>query len=129
MVLMDDILDFVWIEVGVMLIEMGDVNVYDVFLSIIEFVCREVEEKGILFMFSVNEELGELCVDEKCFCQIVFNLFFNVLIFMFVGGIIDVNGDWLFYQIWILVMDIGQGIDLEYQLIVFDCFESCMLIG
>ncbi len=124
MVLMDDILDLARIEAGVMSIETSEVDAYDVLSSTIELARREAEEKGISLKLSANEDLGEMCADEKRLRQIVFNLLSNALTFTPAGGTIDVDGDRSPHQIRISVTDTGQGIDPEHQPIVFDRFES-----
>lgn len=107
-----------------------EVEVLDLCVQLIEVMCVQelvVEGKVLNISLVLFDDLCLVLGDVMCLQQILWNLFFNVIKFIFVEGIVVVIlvvdvGYWL-----IIVIDFGDGIVFEFLCYLFGCF--CQVDG
>lgn len=91
----DDILDYLKIEIGKMILDFIFFDIGFMFSECIDLFCQCVEEKGIEFIIYIQGDvLFQVKGDIICICQVFVNLIFNVIKFIDYGEVvIDINKD------------------------------------
>ncbi|MCK5920826.1 MAG: HAMP domain-containing histidine kinase, partial [Methylococcales bacterium] len=121
----DDILDFAAIEADVIDLELGDVDLYFLLESALEYVAVKADDTRIGLKLVCPKDIGIIRADEKRIKQIVYNLLSNALRFTKPSGTIELgaaNEDDSGIRIW--VKDDGVGIPSDRQPQVFESFKS-----
>jgi len=121
----DDILDIAAIEANVLDLDLGDVNVYDMLDTALDYVGTKADDTKIALKLKCQEDIGIIRADETRLKQVVYNLLSNALRFTKPGGTIILGADKASeggVTIW--VKDDGVGIPSERQPQVFESFKS-----
>lgn len=121
----DDILDIAAIEANVLDLALGDVDVYAMLFTAIDYVATKAEDTKIALRLDCPKDVGTIRADETRLKQVVYNLLSNALRFTKSGGRIELGGrptDDGGVMIW--VKDDGVGIPPEHQPKVFESFQS-----
>ena len=121
----DDILDIAAIEANVLDLALGDVDVYAMLFTALDYVATKAEDTKIALRLDCPKDVGTIRADETRLKQVVYNLLSNALRFTKSGGRIELGGrptDDGGVMIW--VKDDGVGIPPEHQPKVFESFQS-----
>lgn len=121
----DDILDIAAIDANVLDLELGDVAIYAMLDTALDYVGTKAEDTKIALQLKCPEDIGIIRADEQRLKQVVYNLLSNALRFTKPGGTIVLGADKADgggVTIW--VKDDGVGIPSERQPQVFESFKS-----
>lgn len=121
----DDILDIAAIEADKLDLELGDVDVFVLLDTALDFVATKADDTRVTLDLVCDEDLGIVRADETRLKQVVYNLLTNALRFTKPGGFIELGAERSAgggVRIW--VRDTGVGIPLTKQASVFESFES-----
>jgi len=122
--LIDDILDLATIDAGTMELNIDDVDVNAVMLSVARVVKDQVNSVGAKLQVSVPGGIGTFRGDEKRVKQMLFNLLSNSLAFTTHGGTILLKARRTENSMEFTVTDTGRGIEPADQTRIFDRFET-----
>lgn len=126
--LFENLLGWAKLQSDVLIVIFEEIELWDVIESIVCLVKFNLDNKKIQFDFNILEDVWVM-VDLYMFNVIVCNLIFNVIKFMFIGGVIIVivveDGD----EVVIKVVDIGVGILLENLDKIFNFNVQIMIEG
>ena len=122
--LIDDILDLATIGAGTMQLNIEEVDVNAIMLSVARVVRDQVNSVGAKFQISIPADAGTFKGDEKRIKQMLFNLLSNSLAFITRGGTISLIAKRQENTMEFTVADTGRGIELADQARIFDCFET-----
>jgi len=122
--LIDDILDLATIDAGAMRLNIDDVDVNAIMLSVARIIKDQVNAAGARFQISIPGDIGTFRGDEKRVKQMLFNLLSNSLAFTTHGGTISLKARRLDNSMEFTVTDTGRGIEPTEQARIFDRFET-----
>jgi signal transduction histidine kinase len=122
--LIDDILDLSKVEAGRMELNLSKVHVASAIDNALTLVRERATRHGIALSANVDDNIGEITVDERKLKQILLNLLSNAVKFTPEGGRIDVSARNLESRVEISVADTGIGIAPEDQAAVFEEFRQ-----
>ncbi len=122
--LIDDILDLATIDAGAMQLNIEDVDVNAIMLSVARVVKDQVNSVGARFQISVPGDVGSFRGDEKRVKQMLFNLLSNSLAFTTRGGTVSLKVKRNENTMEFTVTDTGRGIEPSHQVHIFDRFET-----
>jgi signal transduction histidine kinase len=120
----DDILDIAAIDADTVDLELGDVDLYYLLESALDYVATKAEDTHVSLTLNAHEDVGIMRADEKRIKQIVHNLLGNALRFTKRDGKIELGADGDEQSVRIWVKDNGAGIPAEQQPQVFESFSS-----
>ncbi len=120
----DDILDIAAIEANKLDLELGDVDVFDLLDTAMDYVATKADDTKIAITLKCAEDIGKIRADQKRLKQIVYNLLSNALRFTKSGGHIELGAKSADGGVTIWVKDDGVGIPPERQPQVFESFQS-----
>ncbi|HFB55151.1 MAG TPA: PAS domain-containing sensor histidine kinase [Hellea balneolensis] len=120
----DDILDIAAIDADTVDLELGDVDLYYVLETALDYVATKAEDTHVSLSLNAHEDVGIMRADEKRIKQIVHNLLGNALRFTKRDGKIELGADGDEQSVRIWVKDNGAGIPAEQQPQVFESFNS-----
>jgi len=121
----ENILDIAAIEANVLDLTLGDVEVYSMLFTALDYVATKAEDTKIALRLDCPKDVGTIRADETRLKQVVYNLLSNALRFTKSGGRIELGArptDDGGVMIW--VKDDGVGIPPEHQPKVFESFQS-----
>lgn len=121
--LINNILDLATIEAGLMVLDIGTVDVRDMLKSMLNLTHERIQNKNLDVSFRCDQEVGRLDGDERRLKQVVFNLLSNAIKFTPSGGNIELGARREGDVIALWVSDTGIGIDREEFDRVFDKFS------
>jgi PAS domain S-box-containing protein len=132
--LMNDILDLSKIEAGKLEIQYETVNLILVFQEIEQIFIQECEHKGLRLLIIIEENVPKLIYfDAVRLRQILFNVLSNAIKFTDKGYIkiivknqtkLEDNADKSLFNLQILIIDTGIGIEPEQQERIFESFTQ-----
>ena len=120
----DDILDIAAIEANVLDLDLGDVDIYALLESTLDYAVTRTEDAEIQTRLNCPRDIGMIRADRSRLRQVVFNLLLNALRFTKPGGQVEVGAARSDGGLRIWVKDDGEGIPTEQQPQVFDSFQS-----
>lgn len=120
----DDILDIAAIEANVLDLELGDVDIFELLDTSLDYVATKAEDTKIGLTLECPENIGIIRADETRIKQIVYNLMSNALRFTKSGGKIVLSASRAEGGVTISVKDDGVGIPSDRQPQVFESFKS-----
>ncbi|MFA5165305.1 MAG: ATP-binding protein [Candidatus Omnitrophota bacterium] len=104
-------------------------NINSVVDSLIRFLEKEGQSKGISFKRSFDEDLPSAAIEESRLRQVLLNIIRNSFEAMPDGGCIEINTGRQKNEVEISVGDNGPGIPREYQKRIFEPFFTTKDIG
>jgi signal transduction histidine kinase len=122
--LINDILDLSKIEAGRMELDLGDFDAAQALANAMTLVRERAQTHGIALSLEADDDIGEICADERKFKQILLNLLSNAVKFTSDGGSVALRARLVVKGIEVAVQDTGVGISAEDQLVVFDEFKQ-----
>ncbi|WP_409432387.1 ATP-binding protein [Litorimonas sp. RW-G-Af-16] len=122
--IIDDILDIAAIEANVLDLDLGDVDVYAMLNTALDYVATKADDTKISLDLKCSKDIGKIRADETRLKQVVYNLLSNALRFTKPGGVIELGAEPVASGIKLWVKDDGVGIPSDRQGQVFESFES-----
>ena len=123
MALINDVLDLASIEAGQMTLDVNEVDVYQLLLSVLPLVSERVKESNLTLHLECSETIGSMIADDRRIKQLVFKLLSNAIKFTDEGGTITFGADSINEdELVVWVQDTGVGIPLEEHEAVFKKF-------
>ena len=122
--LINDILDLATVEAGLMVLEIEQIDVHDVLLSMLGLIQERVRNKQLNIAFECPKEIGRMAADERRVKQVMFNLLSNAVKFTPAGGTVTLGARRSEEAVAVWVADTGVGIDSDQIHIVFDKFAQ-----
>ena len=120
----DDILDIAAIEADAINLELGDVDVFYLLESSLNYVATKAEDTKISLTLNCPVNIGTIRADEKRIKQVVYNLLSNAMHSTKSGGKIELGGQSEKNGVRLWVRDNGVGIPADQQPQVFESFKS-----
>lgn len=120
----DDILDIAAIEAETMDLDLGDVEVYKLLESALEYVHTKVEDAETNITLNCAGDIGIIRADEQRIKQIIHNLLSNAVQFTDPGDHVELGAAIEDAGIRIWVKDDGVGIPADRQVEVFESFKA-----
>jgi len=120
----DDILDIAAIEANVLDLDLGDVDIYELLETSLDYVATKAEDTKISLTLECPDDIGIIRADETRVKQVVYNLLSNALRFTKPGGEIVLSATRSEGGMTISVKDDGVGIPSDRQPQVFESFKS-----
>ncbi len=123
--IINDILDIAAIEADMLDLDLGDVDIYNLLDTALDYVAMKADDTKISMQVKCDEDIGIIRGDETRLKQVVHNLLSNALRFTKPGGHIELGGQKAAgggVMIW--VKDDGVGIPTDRQPQVFQSFEG-----
>ncbi|MEP9352707.1 PAS-domain containing protein [Xanthobacter sp. KR7-65] len=122
--LIDDILDLATIDAGAMELDLAEVDVRDMVLSVAEAVRDPVAEAGLELALSIDPAAGRFVADARRLRQILFNLLSNAIAVSPPGGTVGLGVVRRDGALIFTVRDEGPGVPAEVAGSLFERFES-----
>lgn len=122
--IINDILDLATVDAGVMVLDLGPVDVARTIAAAAEGVQDRLREARLSLELKVPVDIGTFVGDEKRVRQVLFNLLSNAIAYSEVGGRIEIACTRDDDGVRIVVKDQGSGIPQDKLEQVFDRFVS-----
>ncbi len=120
--LINDLLDLVRLESGVMVVKKESVEVAGFVKGLSSSARQVADDKRLKLLTHVDEELGCVATDRDKLEKIVLNLVFNALKFTPAGGTVELRAEKQGEEFVVIVRDTGMGISAKNLPHVFDRF-------
>ncbi|UDQ87573.1 PAS-domain containing protein, partial [Xanthobacter autotrophicus] len=122
--LIDDILDLATIDAGAMELDLAEVDVRELVLSVAEAVRDSVDEARLSLAVNIDPAAGVFVADARRLRQILFNLLSNAIAVSPEGGTVTLGANRRDGALVFTVRDEGPGVPAEVKETLFDRFES-----
>jgi signal transduction histidine kinase len=120
--LINDLLDLVRLESGVMQVKKEPVSIEDFIRGIASSVRQVADDKRIKLETNVDPELGTALADRDKLEKIVLNLVFNALKFTPAGGRVEIRAEKKAEELLLIISDTGVGISEQNLKNIFSRF-------
>jgi NtrC-family two-component system sensor histidine kinase KinB len=120
--LVNDLLDLSKIETGKIDLDLETVDVHQLIERADSVLLRQIEEKNVIVVYNVADNLPPIKVDANKISWVLTNLVANAVRLVPKGGHILVSARLIGKRMHISVRDDGPGISLEYQSKIFQKF-------
>ena len=120
--LVNDLLDLSKIETGKIDLDLETVDVHQLIERADSVLLRQIEEKNVIVVYNVADNLPPIKVDANKISWVLTNLVANAVRLVPKGGHILVSARLIGKRMHISVRDDGPGIPLEYQSKIFQKF-------
>ncbi|MDV7338388.1 PAS-domain containing protein [Terasakiella sp. A23] len=121
--LVSDILDLATIEAGQVALELDNIDVQTMMVSVLSLVKESAKRNRIALDFECPQDIGWITADEKRLKQVMFNLLTNAIRYTPPGGSVTLSAFRENDQLIFSVGDTGQGIARADQDRIFGSFE------
>lgn len=121
--LVADILDLATIEAGQVTLELDNIDVQAMLVSVMGLVKESAKRGRLTLEFECPQDIGWITADEKRLKQVMFNLLSNAIRYTPPGGAVTVTALRENDQLILSVGDTGKGIDRADQDRIFGSFE------
>ncbi len=121
--LVSDILDLANIEAGQTTIELDNVDVQNMLVTVLGLVKESAKRGRVRLEFDCPQDVGWITADEKRLKQVIFNLLTNAIRYTPAGGNVTLAAKREPYQLVFSVADTGSGIPQVDQDRIFGSFE------
>jgi signal transduction histidine kinase/CheY-like chemotaxis protein len=129
--IVNDVLDISKIEAGKLTIAHRPFNLYNLLSNLQKMFSASVQEKGLFYKYSINEQVPEYVIgDPDRLQQIFVNLISNAIKFTAQGGIevstgiIWIDEEAKYYKLSFTIKDSGIGIPKDKVETIFERFEQ-----
>ncbi len=120
-----DILDIAAIDANVLDLDLGDVDVFELLESSLDYVATKAEDTKKQLILDCPEDVGIIRADEQRLKQVIYNLLSNAVRFTKPGDVIELGAKrGVHGGVTIWVKDDGVGIPSDRQPQVFESFKS-----
>ncbi|WP_417784131.1 ATP-binding protein [Terasakiella pusilla] len=121
--LVADILDLATIEAGQVTLELDNIDVQAMMVSVLALVKEGAKRRRLHLEFNCPQDIGWITADEKRLKQVIFNLLTNAIRYTPAGGEVTLSVTKENEQLVMSVGDTGAGIDRADQDRIFGSFE------
>ncbi len=109
--LVADILDLATIEAGQVTLELDNIDVQAMMVSVLALVKEGAKRRRLHLEFNCPQDIGWITADEKRLKQVIFNLLTNAIRYTPAGGEVTLSVTKENEQLVMSVGDTGAGID------------------
>ena len=118
----DDVLDMAQIDADEMALNLSDVDVAELLVSVTDHWTRAAEEQRVALVLQTPDDIGLIRGDARRLTQIIDHLVENALVQTPAGGTVTLAAQKALGEIQLQVSDTGRGIPFHVQAHIFDRF-------